>query len=70
MTEVSMSVGAYFRNARISRAKQLLAGTELSVAEIAHAAGFGTRTTIYRVFRRTLGMTPEEFRLHALTEGK
>jgi transcriptional regulator GlxA family with amidase domain len=62
-SEASVSVGAYFRNARIAHAKELLATTELSVASIAEAAGFGTRTSIYRVFRRILGMTPEEYRL-------
>jgi transcriptional regulator GlxA family with amidase domain len=43
-------------------AQQLLDSTTLSTTEIAYCAGFGTRRTFFRVFRRITGMTPAQFR--------
>ena len=61
--EPDTTVGAYFKDARIRRAKELLGTTDLSLTEIAHAAGFGTRTTMFRSFRSAVGLTPDEYRL-------
>lgn len=67
--ETGSTVGAYFKNARIGRAKELLGTTNLSLTEIAHAAGFGTRTTMFRSFRRAVGLTPDEYRSRARAIG-
>jgi transcriptional regulator GlxA family with amidase domain len=63
--ETGSTVGAYFKDARIRRAKELLGTTDRSLTEIAHAAGFGTRTTMFRSFRRAVGLTPDEYRSRA-----
>jgi len=63
--ETGLAVGAYFKDARIRRAKELLGTTSLSLTEIACSAGFGTRTTMFRSFRRAVGLTPDEYRSQA-----
>jgi AraC-like DNA-binding protein len=47
---------------RMARAKELLAGTDLSVAEISERAGFSSSSYFFKVFRKMNGMTPNEFR--------
>lgn len=68
-TEAGTTVGAYFRNGRLSRAKELLADTDLPVTAIAAAAGFGTRATFFCVFKRAVGMTPAQFRMMRRRDG-
>ena len=60
--ETGSTVGAYFKDARIRYAKELLGTTTLSLTEIARTAGFGTRTTMFRSFKRAVGLTPDEYR--------
>lgn len=55
-------MSAYFENARIRRAEELLASSALPIDSIAERAGFGTRVTFFRAFKRSTGMTPDEFR--------
>jgi transcriptional regulator of acetoin/glycerol metabolism len=47
---------------RIERAQQMLAQTDLSLAEIACAVGFSDQGHLARHFRGLLGTTPREFR--------
>ncbi|MBN2023221.1 MAG: AraC family transcriptional regulator [Pirellulales bacterium] len=47
---------------RLERARRLLAGTHLSIHEIAIAAGFSSADTMGRVFQRIEGMSPRAFR--------
>jgi transcriptional regulator GlxA family with amidase domain len=44
------------------RAQQMLAQTDLSLAEIAYAVGFSDQGHLARHFRALLGTTPREFR--------
>jgi len=48
--------------ARIRRAQQLLLDDELSVAEVAAAAGFADQAHFTRLFRRSIGVTPAMWR--------
>lgn len=48
---------------RVARVKELLASTDLPVASIAQATGFGTAAYMATMFRRQTGMTPLQFRL-------
>ena len=51
---------------RVERAKQLLqAATELSLAEVAHSAGFSDQSQFSRHFKRLVGVTPGQFRTPA-----
>jgi AraC family transcriptional regulator len=50
------------RERQVQRAEHLLRNTQLSTAEIAVLAAFGTQTTLYRVFSTFRDMTPDEYR--------
>ena len=52
----------YLIQKRIERAQQMLAQTDLSLAEIAYAAGFSDQSHLARHFRHMLGTTPRAFR--------
>jgi transcriptional regulator GlxA family with amidase domain len=52
----------YLIQKRIERAQQILAQTDLSLAEIAYTVGFSNQGHLARHFRALLGTTPREFR--------
>jgi AraC-like DNA-binding protein len=52
----------YLVQKRIERAQQMLAQTDLALAEIAYAVGFSDQGHLARHFRGLLGTTPREFR--------
>src|SRR5262245_46242458 len=52
----------YLTQKRVERAQEMLAKTDLSVSEIAYAAGFSDQSHLARHFRHILGTTPREFR--------
>jgi AraC family transcriptional regulator len=56
------TVGEYVRNLRIERAAHQLAQTELSLAEIALAAGFSDQSHFSNLFRQHTGLSPSRFR--------
>jgi AraC-like DNA-binding protein len=47
---------------RVNRAKALLAGTDLSVTEVARTVGFGDPAYFSRHFRASVGLPPRAFR--------
>jgi len=49
-------------NERISIAKQLLARTDLSVDGIAEIVGFSERVAFYCAFKKSEGISPNEYR--------
>ena len=52
----------YVRRERLARARRLLESTELSLAEVAAASGFGDQSYFTRVFKRILRVTPAAYR--------
>lgn len=56
---------AYVTRYRIDKAKSLLLKTELNIADIATEIGYGNATHLIRVFKKSEGMTPGEFRLRS-----
>jgi AraC family transcriptional regulator len=52
----------YITQRRIERAKVLLSVTRLSAAEIAYQVGFANQSHFTVQFRKTVGMTPKQFR--------
>jgi AraC-like DNA-binding protein len=52
----------YLTQKRVERAQEMLVQTNLSLAEIAYAAGFSDQSHLARHFRYMLGATPREFR--------
>lgn len=55
-------VGQEIRRARVERAKRELAGSEISIDEVAKRAGFTSNARLCEVFRRDVGMSPREYR--------
>jgi AraC-like DNA-binding protein len=60
--EEGVSMGRYLLQLRVERAKQLLAGTPLSVEQVRKASGFRTRAYFHRTFKKAVGATPAVFR--------
>jgi len=52
----------YLVSRRVERAKELLAGTNLSLSEVAFATGFVDQSHLTRHFRQIVGITPGQFR--------
>ena len=52
----------YVNEYRVERAMQLLASTSLSVAEICHLCGFHHESYFGKWFRRTMGITPLQYK--------
>ena len=60
--EVGENFSAYIRNYRLSKAKELLIGTQLKQYEIAEKIGYADAKYFARVFKECVGMSPAEYR--------
>jgi AraC family transcriptional regulator len=60
--ERGISLRSYQLDRRLERARELVAGTSLSLAAVAVEAGFCDQAHFTRCFRKAEGMTPGEFR--------
>ncbi|MDM4719366.1 GlxA family transcriptional regulator [Micromonospora sp. WMMA1363] len=60
--EVGMTPGQYVVQTRVSRARELLESTDLSISQIARRCGFGRVETFLRTFDRAVGLTPGAYR--------
>ncbi|KXO91178.1 GlxA family transcriptional regulator [Tsukamurella pseudospumae] len=61
-TELGTTPAAYVEAARVEAARNLLETTDDTVARVAATCGFGTVDTLARAFRRTLSITPAQYR--------
>jgi len=52
----------YLKARQISAAKLLLKKTDLQIDRVGYVAGFGTRRTFFRAFRKVAGTTPSAYR--------
>ncbi len=59
-----MTIGEYINSVRMSTAARLLATSQSSVEEIAHQVGYEQSANFARMFRKTYGRSPREFRTH------
>jgi AraC family transcriptional regulator len=59
------TIGDYVRRIRIDWACQELARSDLSVLDVATAAGFADPSHFARTFRRAVGMSPPQYRANA-----
>ena len=57
-----MTPRAYVQHRRVEQAKQLLAESTQSLAQVAVEAGFGTQSRFTSTFKRETGFTPGEYR--------
>ncbi len=60
--ETDVAPSEYLITARIEKAKQLLAETDLSVLEVAEKTGFYDQSYFGRVFKKHTGISPGKFR--------
>lgn len=60
--EYSMSIGKYILDKRLAKAKELLKNTTLSIKEVGEQVGFQDSGYFCRVFKKTCGTTPNEYR--------
>lgn len=60
--ELGVTFQDYLIRLRIDRAQQLLSNPQLSVTDVASAAGFGDLSHFTRTFRRHVGTSPSSFR--------
>jgi two-component system response regulator YesN len=60
--EIGVGFHAYLTNIRIEKAKKLLLSSALSVTEISSLAGYGDYRVFTKVFKKTEGITPSQFR--------
>ncbi|MEW6269443.1 MAG: GlxA family transcriptional regulator [Thermodesulfobacteriota bacterium] len=62
--ELGVTPAEYVERSRLEAARRLLEGSEMSLDEIAAASGFGSAATLYRVFQRSLRVSPGAYRRH------
>jgi AraC family transcriptional regulator len=60
--EYGVAVSVYLKRRQLAHAERLLETSALSTTRIGYLAGFGTRRTFYRAFRRDTGMSPDQYR--------
>lgn len=68
--EIGVGFLAYLTNIRIEKAKKLLLSTAISVTEIAERTGYGDYRVFTKVFKKTEGVTPSQFRREFLDRDK
>ncbi|MGN0977543.1 MAG: helix-turn-helix domain-containing protein [Faecousia sp.] len=60
--EIGVNFLAYLTNIRMEKAKKLLLSTSLSIAEVAQQSGYGDYRVFTKVFKKTEGITPSQYR--------
>lgn len=60
--EIGENFSTYIRNYRLSKAKELLIGTQLKQYEISEKVGYTDAKYFARVFKECVGMSPAEYR--------
>lgn len=67
--QLGLSPATYVELTRIDIARRLLEESDAPIKAIAHAAGFGSTTTLRRAFLRRIGVAPLQYRLRFQTTG-
>ena len=60
--EIGVGFLAYLTNIRMERAKKLLLTTALSIAEVSEQSGYADYRVFTKVFKKTEGITPSQYR--------
>ena len=61
-SEIGVGFLAYLTNIRMEHAKKLLLTTPLSIADVAERSGYGDYRVFTKVFRKSEGITPSQYR--------
>ncbi|WP_167577790.1 AraC family transcriptional regulator [Ammoniphilus sp. YIM 78166] len=57
-----MGLTVYLNTKRMVKAKELLMGTDMTIAHIAEQTGYDSLTHFHRIFKKFVGTTPADFR--------
>ena len=68
-SEIGVNFLAYLTNIRMEKAKKLLLSTSLSIAEVAEQSGYGDYRVFTKVFKKSEGSTPSQYRRDFLDAG-
>ncbi|MGN1192938.1 MAG: helix-turn-helix domain-containing protein [Dorea sp.] len=68
--EIGVGFLTYLTNIRMEKAKKLLLSTSYSIAEIAEQSGYGDYRVFTKVFKKTEGITPSQYRRDFLDGGE
>lgn len=60
--EIGVNFLSYLTNIRMEKAKKLLISTSLSIAEVADQSGYGDYRVFTKVFKKSEGITPSQYR--------
>lgn len=69
-SEIGVNFLTYLTNIRMERAKKLLLSTALSIGEISEQLGFGDYRVFTKVFKKSEGVTPSQYRRDFLDVSK
>ena len=61
-SEIGVNFLNYLTNIRMEKAKKLLLTTSLSIAEVSEQSGYGDYRVFTKVFKKTEGITPSQYR--------
>ena len=61
-SEIGVGFLTYLTTIRMEKAKKLLLSTSLSIAEVAEQSGYGDYRVFTKVFKKTEGSTPSQYR--------
>ena len=61
-SEIGVGFLAYLTNIRMEQAKKLLLSTSLSIAEVSEQSGYGDYRVFTKVFKKSEGITPSQYR--------
>lgn len=61
-SEIGVNFLAYLTNIRMEKAKKLLLTTSLSIADISEQSGYGDYRVFTKVFKKSEGITPSQYR--------
>lgn len=61
-SEIGVGFLAYLTNIRMEKAKKLLLSTSLSIADVAEQSGYGDYRVFTKVFKKSEGSTPSQYR--------
>ena len=68
--EIGVGFLTYLTNIRMEKAKKLLLSTSYSIAEVAEQSGYGDYRVFTKVFKKTEGITPSQYRRDFLEGGE
>ena len=61
--KMGINLTLFITQVRVEKSEELLKNTDLTVCEIANRVGIYSRTTFLRIFKKIVGITPNEYRI-------